>query len=153
MKNVLLILVLWISIKGYSQEISDYKKEAKKAVIVFFEGFHQGDTTKMKTVLGQDTVLQTIGNTKDGKRTVQKGSIDALLEAIHKRPADQKWEERLLSFTIEASKGIAHVWTPYEFYVNNEFSHCGVNTFQLFNDGSSWRIISIADTRNKEGCN
>ncbi len=47
---------------------------------------------------------------------------------------------------------MANVWAPYEFYLNNDFSHCGVNYFQLFFDGIQWKIIYLIDTRRKQGC-
>ncbi len=47
---------------------------------------------------------------------------------------------------------MANVWAPYEFYLNNDFSHCGVNSFQLFFDGIQWKIIYLIDTRRKQGC-
>ena len=90
--------------------------------------------------------------TKEGEIKTVKNDIEKILIAIQNRPAEQKWDERLLAFKIEADSAIANAWTPYEFYVNDNFSHCGVNVFQLFNDGKTWKIIAIADTRFREGC-
>ncbi|WP_299222898.1 nuclear transport factor 2 family protein [uncultured Aquimarina sp.] len=129
------------------------QKNAKQAVLDFFEGFHSGDTVQIKkTILSMDMVMQTIFKTKDGKVKTNTTKIEKFLEAIHNRPKDQKWLEKLLDFRVDADDRIAQIWTPYEFYVNDQFSHCGVNIFQLFNDGKTWRIIAIADTRKREGC-
>ena len=48
---------------------------------------------------------------------------------------------------------MAHVWAPYEFWYNGEFSHCGVNSFQLFKEEDTWKIIYLIDSRRKEDCN
>ena len=48
--------------------------------------------------------------------------------------------------------GIASVWTPYELYFENKFSHCGVNSFQLIQVQGEWKISMITDTRRKVGC-
>jgi hypothetical protein len=47
---------------------------------------------------------------------------------------------------------MAAIWTEYSFYLGDKFSHCGVNSFQLFKDETGWKIIYIVDTRRKEGC-
>jgi hypothetical protein len=41
----------------------------------------------------------------------------------------------------------------YKFYVGETFSHCGVNSFQLFKDKEGWKIIYLIDTRRKDPCN
>jgi len=155
MHKFLILFFLFISCNTvFSQkEIDENQKNAKQAVLDFFEGFHKGDTVQIgKTIISKDMVLQTVFKTKEGKVKTNTTTIAKFLEAIHNRPKDQKWLEKLLDFKIDANDRIAQIWTPYEFYVNDKFSHCGVNIFQLFNDGSTWRIMAIADTRKREGC-
>jgi hypothetical protein len=60
-----------------------------------------------------------------------------------------KFEERLLDYSIQVDGAMAHVWTPYEFYVNNKFSHKGVNAFTLFKDNGLWKIVYLIDTRRR----
>ena len=47
---------------------------------------------------------------------------------------------------------MASVWTPYEFYFNGTFSHCGANSFQLFKEDNQWKIIFLVDIRRRENC-
>lgn len=47
---------------------------------------------------------------------------------------------------------LASVWTDYKFYIDDQFSHCGVNSFQLFKGKDGWKVIYIIDTRRKENC-
>ncbi|KAA1243978.1 nuclear transport factor 2 family protein [Aquimarina sp. RZ0] len=153
MKNILLVFFLLFTTSIFSQnKIDENQKAAKQAVLDFFEGFHKGDTTKMRTVIDKNVAMQTIVKSKEGKLNTVTTNMHKFLLAIHNRPKDQKWLEKLLEFKIDANADIAQIWTPYEFYVNNQFSHCGVNVFQLFNDDEGWKIIAIADTRKKEGC-
>ncbi len=143
---------------GYAQkevpkdESTRYQKEVKATILEFFEGFHSGDTAKMKKTIDPNIAIQTIAKNKAGELKTVKVAVEKLLGAIQNRPADQKWDERLLLFKIDADANIANAWTPYEFYLNGNFSHCGVNVFQLYNDGNSWKIIALADTRKREGC-
>jgi len=147
------ILLLFLSFSVFSQkELDVNQKMAKQAVLDFFDGFHKGDTVQIKKTMDVNMVMQTIAKTKEGNiKTINTG-VEKFLTTIHNRPENQKWLEKLLSFRIDANENIAQVWTPYEFYVNNQFSHCGINIFQLFNDGNTWKIIAIADTRKREGC-
>jgi hypothetical protein len=44
------------------------------------------------------------------------------------------------------------VWTPYAFYYDGNFSHCGVDSFQLARTAEGWKVVQIADTRRTQGC-
>ena len=150
---VFLFLNFGYAQKEMSKDVSKYKKEVKATILEFFEGFHKGDTSKINKTIDSGMVLQTIVKTKDGKTKAVKTDVNKFLNAIHNRPDEQRWDERLLLFKIDADSAIANAWTPYEFYLNDTFSHCGVNIFQLYHNGSSWKIMALSDTRTKEGCN
>jgi len=72
--------------------------------------------------------------------------------AIAKRPQEQKWDERLLVYNVQIDAIIAHVWTPYEFWFNDAFSHCGANAFTLVKTDAGLKIIHIIDSRRKDSC-
>lgn len=135
----------------YAQQ--DEKVKVKAAVDTFFEGFHKGDTILMKSVMIDKIVLQTTFTNKEGENILVTDEPKKLLNAIANRTSDQKWDERLLGYSIQIDGIMANVWTPYEFWFNDAFSHCGVNSFQLFNDNGQWKIIYLIDTRRREGCN
>lgn len=128
------------------------KMAVKKTVLNFFEGFHSGDTTMMKKTIHKDLIMQTIYRNKEGKDILHKDDTNKFIEAIANRPKTERWDERLLLFKIQIDDYMANVWTPYEFWHNEQFSHCGVNSFQLFNDNGTWKIIYLVDTRRKKGC-
>lgn len=44
---------------------------------------------------------------------------------------------------------MAHVWTPYGFYVNGALSHTGVNAFTFFKKDDHWGIIHLIDIQRK----
>ncbi len=48
--------------------------------------------------------------------------------------------ERFWEPEVRISGGIATVWTPYDFYLNGMFHHCGIDAFDLLNDGTGWKI-------------
>ncbi len=151
MKLLLSILCLLISTVSFSQnEFS--KADAKQVVDTFFDGFHEGDTLKMRSVMMPTVLMQTVFTDKEGKSHVKDGDANNLINAIAKRPETDKWDERLLDYIVQIDGNLAHVWTPYEFWLNDEFSHCGANAFTLAKTDDGWKIVHLIDSRRKASC-
>ena len=150
MLHILIYLILTITTSVFGQE--EEILEVRKTVDTFFEGFHQGDTTLMKSVMMDKILLQTAYKNKAGEDVLVTDDMQKLVDAVASRPTNQKWDERLLDYSIQVDGNMANAWTPYEFWFNDSFSHCGVNSFQLFKDGNQWKIIYLIDTRRKNGC-
>jgi hypothetical protein len=150
MQRVIFYLGVLITATVFSQE--DETLNAKAAVDTFFEGFHKRDTTLMKSVMMDKIIMQTAYRNKEGKDILVTDEPEKLINAIATRTPDQKWDERLLDYSIQVDGNMANVWTPYEFWYNDTFSHCGVNSFQLFKDGDQWKIIYLIDTRRHSDC-
>lgn len=131
----------------FMQSIFAQEGDVKKTIQVFFEGMHNRDTLKIKSVC-KDIVLQSISGTNKGT-ILKKENTDDFFKSIASIPVDMKIEERLLDYKIQIDGSLAHVWTPYEFYINGKLSHKGVNSFQLFKENDIWKIIYIVDTRRK----
>lgn len=85
-----------------------------------------------------------------GQEVLAEGDLDKFLKAIGS-PHDLIWDERLSNMRIQIDSNLAQVWVDYMFYIGDEFSHCGVNAFQLVrNKDGIWKIINLIDTRRKE---
>lgn len=152
MKLWLSVFVVMVLSSGHSQN-SFSEVEAQKIIDIFFEGFHTGDTLLIKSVMAEQLVMLTTFSDKNGNHLVSSTRVKDFFNSVANRPKDQYWDERLLDYKIELDGNLAHVWTPYEFWFNGNFSHCGANSFTLarFNDG--WKIIHLIDSRRKLGCN
>jgi hypothetical protein len=144
MKNLLFVLLISIHLPLLAQE-----NQPQKLVEDFFTAFHAKDTLELKELCHSEIILQTIANTKEGN-TLEDQSYDDFLKSIASIPANMKFEERILQYKVEMDGNLAHVWTPYEFYINEKFSHRGANSFTLFNDNGKWQIIHLIDTRRKK---
>ena len=128
------------------------KIAVKKVVETFFEGFHSQDSVIMKSVLADDVVLQTTGRAKDGKTLFKTEKIEKLIASIISIPDSVSFEEKLTSWSIQIDRTMANAWIGYEFWLNGELSHCGINSFQMVNFDGDWKIIYLIDTRGKMGC-
>ncbi|MAZ73991.1 MAG: 3-methyl-2-oxobutanoate hydroxymethyltransferase [Flavobacteriaceae bacterium] len=152
MKTLLGVLMLFITLSTTAQT-NFTEANAKQLVATFFEGFHKGDTVLMRSVLAKELTLQTATTDGRGIPQLTEGSLSQLLTAIANRPANQKWDEKLLEYQISVDGNLAHVWTPYQFWVNGNFSHCGANAFTIAKLKEGWKIIHLIDSRRKENCN
>ncbi len=151
--NSILVVLLFFSFTETITAQGDQKEEVKKVIQHFFKGLQAGDTVTIKETLGTTVVLQTAYTNKEGKSILRNDDFDRFLKSIGSKKPEDIWEEKLLSYSIQIDGNMANAWTPYEFYFNNNFSHSGVNSFQLFNDGNDWKIIYLIDTRRRKGCN
>ncbi|PNQ72750.1 3-methyl-2-oxobutanoate hydroxymethyltransferase [Hanstruepera neustonica] len=150
MQRFIFYLTVLLSSTMMAQESAEL--DAEQTIKTFFEGFHKGDTTLMKSVMMDKVLMQTVYKTQEGKDVLVTDEPGKLITAVATRPADQKWEEKILGYSVQVDGNMANVWTPYEFWFNGNFSHCGVNSFQLFHDNGTWKIIYLIDTRRRQGC-
>ncbi|WP_299275036.1 nuclear transport factor 2 family protein [uncultured Psychroserpens sp.] len=151
MKNSIFLIAFLVTTFSFSQ--TSQSDEVKATVERFFEGFHKGDTSMMKSVMMPKVTMQTAFINKKGEGVfVDDGGSDKLLNAIANRPDDQKWDERLTKFNIQIDANLAVAWVDYEFWFNDKFSHCGVNSFHLVKTEGKWKIIYLIDSRRKSNC-
>ncbi|MEO0527501.1 MAG: nuclear transport factor 2 family protein [Bacteroidota bacterium] len=128
------------------------EEAVQKTIEAFFEAFHQQDSILIKQTVSEDIILQTIGKNREGETRMRTDEFSDLIKSIVSIPDTTDFQEKILSFNIQVDGAMANAWTPYEFWINGNFSHCGVNSFQLFKDGDAWKIIYLVDTRRREGC-
>lgn len=147
MKYFFLILTI-CSLTTYAQS---EEEKAKAPILQFFDGMRKSDSNMIKTSLSPNAILQTIAKTKDGKTVVRTEDIAKFITGVT-QPHDAVYDERITFNSIKIDGDLATVWTPYQFYVGDKFSHCGVNSFQLVRLEGTWKIQYIIDTRRKEGC-
>jgi hypothetical protein len=123
----------------------------KASVNALFEAMKTGDANALKNCFTDSAILQTIGTNKSGNDFIRNQQVSAFAESISKLPKGAA-DERISFETIRIDGPLAIVWTPYKFYYNGQFSHCGVNSFHLVRLNGSWKIHFLIDTRRKELC-
>lgn len=149
--KVLFLAVMLANV--YLLNAQDADKEAVKQVVEgFFEAFHQQDSVGMKQFMGDNVLLQTTGRNNEGKTQFRTQPIEKLYESIVSIPDSIQFEEKLTSWSIQVDRTMANAWVGYEFWLNGNFSHCGINSFQMVNFDGQWKIIYLIDTRGRAGC-
>jgi hypothetical protein len=95
--------------------------------------------------------MQTVIAKPEGSE-IGSNAVADFVKRIATTPEGTTLDERILEYQIKIDGTMASAWTPYQFYVNGNFSHCGVNSFQLVKMAEGWKIVYIIDTRRKEPC-
>lgn len=144
MKPLFFLILFSLSSSIFAQD-----SNPKKVVDDFFTAFHAKDTVALRELCHPEIVMRTVANTKEGYK-LKDEKFDEFLNSIATIPANLKVFEKLIDYKVEIDGNLAHVWTPYEFYVNDKLSHIGANAFTLYNDNGKWQIIHLIDTRRKK---
>ena len=124
----------------------------KKVIDDLFDGMRKGDSALVSNLFHKDVRMLTSYHSDSGERLLKEGSLKGFLEAIG-TPHPHVWNEKIWNTEVRIDDNLAQVWTDYAFYIDQEFSHCGVDAFQLVREADGeWRIIHLIDTRRKEPC-
>lgn len=142
------LLVLTFSLSGFSQS---EEKAVEDVIRSLFEGMKTKNAEQVSAAFYSEGLMQTVQAKPEGS-TVASNAVADFVKRIATTPAETTLDERILDYQIKVDGTMASAWTPYRFYVNGNFSHCGVNSFQLVKMADGWKIVYIIDTRRKEPC-
>ena len=88
------------------------------------------------------TILKTIlDNTIERKERIITEDRTSLLNML-KAKRNGRWHENLVEWSFFIDDRYASVWITYEFYLNNQPSHKGINNIQLVRTSEGWKIFS-----------
>jgi hypothetical protein len=127
------------------------EQEVEAVIRSLFDGMKQKNAEQVAAAFSAEGLMQTVQQKPEGT-TVGSNSVADFVKRIAGTPEGTTLDERILSYHIKVDGSMASAWTPYQFYVNDTFSHCGVNSFQLVKMSEGWKIVYIIDTRRKEPC-
>jgi Domain of unknown function (DUF4440) len=127
-------------------------EDSVKAVVnALFDAMKNGNEQGLKDCFSDSAILQTIANSKTGEKIIRTEQVSQFASSVSKLPKGAA-DERIVFETVRIDGPLAIVWTPYKFYFNGQFSHCGVNSFHLVKLKGNWKIHFLIDTRRKEPC-
>lgn len=135
---------------AWSQQIED---TLSAQIDLFFNALENGDSALMRSIIHENIDLTTtFSHPKTGEKVYRKETIHDFLTAIS-TPHTTKWDERVSNLEFKIDDNLAIVWMDYSFFVDDKFSHCGVNLFEFVKLDNNWIITHIIDTRRKNNCN
>ncbi|TDO29130.1 nuclear transport factor 2 family protein [Sediminibacterium goheungense] len=146
MRKIIIIVLLGISLTTHSQTPDE--KAIKETIDSFFLSLEKQDTTLLKNVVFIDGQLWRVSNISNSR----KFDMRDFRADINKLISKNKVKEIPHRYEIKIHNGIAMAWVPYEFLVNEKFSHCGVDVFTLIHASGVWKIVNASYTIDTTGC-
>ena len=146
---VMIGLIILTATSASSQTAVD---SVKAAVDKMFRAMKNSDGVLLKECFADSgAILQTIARDKSGSTIIKNEIVADFIKVVSSMPKDAA-DERIVYDVVKVDGPLATVWTPYKFYFNGQFSHCGVNSFQLVRFNGVWKIQYLIDTRRKQPC-
>ena len=110
------------------------QEEAAATAVVqrLFDALETGDEALLREVM-DPTVVMHFTETRDGETTFGSATVDALATRI--TTSEAPLIERFWNPTVLVNGQLSTVWTPYDFYVGTEFSHCGIDVVTILDEG------------------
>lgn len=115
-----------------------------------FDGMRAADTTAVRGAF--DPIARLVRTTnRDGVAAHEIMAVDDFVKAVG-APHDVVYDERIWDIRTEVRDNLASAWMKFAFFAGDKFSHCGVNSAELVKTADGWKIMHLADTAQREGC-
>jgi hypothetical protein len=101
----------------------------------------RGDYVAFTNWMVEGATIASVSESAQGRRVNL-----ATREGFRARTSTNRLMERGFRGTAMVDGPIAMVWLPYDFYVNDTWSHCGVDIFTMVKSDRGWKIASLAYT-------
>lgn len=152
-KNILFIIFsFFISLSAFSQEHQSDSVAIADIVQNVFDGMRESDTSKMAPYMHGNVKMQSLSVDESGNKVSQLNGASGWLNAVAQNQGDI-WNEQIDNLSIQSDGAVATAWMDYKFYLGDQLSHCGINSFQFIKIDGKWKIIYIIDSRKKNNCN
>jgi len=126
---------------------TDAEREAILAAVQgIFDALAAGDGEILREIMHPDVLMHSVERADDGTRSSSTSTRDQLIARLE--GSEEVLIERMWDPEVRVSGDLAMVWTPYDFYVGDDLSHCGADALLLTrNEDESWTIIALSWTR------
>ena len=122
---------------------ADAEAEARTSIIAaaqtVLDAINDADADLLRAVMLPDARIVATGRGPASSSTVEQ-MAGGLAEG------EQRYVERMWSPQVAIDGPIASVWTPYDFYLDGEFSHCGIDAFHLIQTDGEWLVQDLIYT-------
>ena len=159
MKNItsLLIVMIVMSCNNSKTDLQIENRESssiestQREIISVIDKFTEAINTKNPEIVSDilDSELDKIKFYVKNDSSYHKKSSSSL---DFLKTSENKFFEKYWDPIITTDGNIASVWAPYEFYLDDVFSHCGTNLFFLVKENEKWRILHYGYTIDKINC-
>lgn len=149
MRIVVCIMLLQLtSLPGSAQQSHPEYLAVQRVVDDFFDSINSGDGELLAGLELEGAQILNIRIDAAGEREfVQRSWFDANNFSADSQLSERYWDEQLL-----ISDELAVFWAPYDFHIDGEFSHCGIDVLNLIRVDGQWKIGHAMWTVQRSGC-
>lgn len=150
MKPLLLILTLGLTsislctTHTYAQDPTD---DVETVIQQFFDAIAARDSVAFVRLMIPEAQAVALTFQEDRLQYRWRKGVDdgAMLNESGPAFLERMWEPE-----VRVDGPLATVWTRYDFYVDQHFSHCGRDAFQLLHIDGVWKVASVIYTTEDE---
>ena len=147
-KILSILLLLTTSQLVNAQQSHPEYVAVKRVIDNFFESINTANGELLASLeLEGAQILNIREDTAGEYEFVQRGWFDADNFGSDNRLTERYWGEQLL-----ISDELAVFWAPYDFHIDGEFSHCGIDVLNLIKIDDEWKIGHAMWTIQRPGC-
>ena len=139
-----LVVVAVLASIGHSALAQDIEADRRAAIAVadsVLAALSNGDNATLARLTLDSAVVGGAG-VRDG---VERLSLRTWGLYIN-RTGPSTFTERGFDATARVQDRVAQVWMPYDLYLGDKWSHCGVDTFTLIKYEGRWRVAALIYT-------
>jgi len=150
--KIMLIALISFFIIGVQSLVSSYEKltneteQIAQVIEDFFDFMATQDIEKGKRTVLTNAVFVALNTENGATRQITK---EQHLQSVAATPGIL---ERIWDVKIEVNDSLATVWTEFDFYVQDNFSHCGTNLFSMIKTTEGWKIAGAVFTIQTTNC-
>jgi cyanophycinase len=125
------------------------EREALAVVQQLFDAMRAKDTVALRGLLHPDARLFVPGS-QNAAFTLRNTAAADFVASVG--AARERLDERQRNPEVRVDGNLATVWTYYDFFQDDTFSHCGTDAFHMAKTDAGWKILQIAYTTRQTGC-
>jgi hypothetical protein len=115
-----------------------------------FDAMRAQDTAAIRALAHPELRIFVPGD-QNGTPSLRVSTIRQFMDQI--AASQVRLDERAVDPDVRIDGNLASLWTYYDFYRGQDFSHCGVDAFHFARtEAGTWQIVGLAYTTRRQGC-
>jgi hypothetical protein len=138
---------------AHAQAWANPRGEAEAEVVRMAESFIEAlsakDTALLSVLMAGDATLHSVRPGAGGPE-VRLSTREEFLSSLV--GDGRRFLERIWDPMVVARGSVAVVLAPYDFYLEDQFSHCGTDVFTFLRGVEGWKVAGVTYDVVREGC-
>ena len=147
MRKYISVIVCFFLI-AFNARAQSAEDSVKATINKLFAAMKNGESKALLECFTDSAILQSVAE-KEGKVSVRTEVIKEFADFVGTQKQGDA-DERISFDMVKTDGALAIAWTPYQFYYKGQFSHCGVDSYQLVRINGEWKSLSIPRNKSDE---